>query len=199
MACGNSRFERAFAAAFVVLTLLFTSVFLACGCGESRAGKQKEYRSEWTRIMNGFEAQVEKDDKKAQEMIGNGDTPGVIKLLEQRIDNVWDVYDEIVQLYPPDDLRILHALTLYYLTSVVDQLTAQNALNEAALSGKPTGDLKTIADQAGQKTQYVITELVLEVEKQGIELDSMKDSKPEVQEQQEQGTTPSTEENNRNQ
>lgn len=192
MACGSSRLGKVLVVTIGVFVLICSLLFMACGCGESPDKKQKEYKSEWTRVMDDFEARVEKDDKKAQKMIEDGDTAGVIKLLEQRIDNVWDVYGGIVVLYPPDDLRNLHALTLYDLTCIVAQLQAQNALNEAILSGKPTEDLKTIADQAAQKTQYITTELALEVERQGIKLESMKDIKPQVQEQ-EQGTTPANE------
>lgn len=192
MACGSSKFGRPVIISFIVFSLISVSFCLLCGCGQSPGQKQKEYKAEWTDVMNEYEERVAADDKKAQKLISEEDNAGVIKLLDERIDYVWSVYDAIVVLDPPSEYRELHALTLYYLASVVAQLEAQSDLNEAVLEGKPTDDLKTIAEQAAQKTQYAISELALEVEKQGIELESMKKkSEPKVQESQEQGTVPS--------
>ncbi|MBN2167893.1 MAG: hypothetical protein JW738_01505 [Actinobacteria bacterium] len=189
MAGGLFRGRKAAAAAVLVLTLISVLLLSVCGCAESTERKQKEYRSQWQETMNDFEDRVAADDEKAQKMIDDNDTAGVIRLLDQRVKNVWNVYDEIVVLYPPTDLRKLHALTLYYLTCVVDQLEAQNDLNEAIISGKPTADLKAIADEAAQKSAFVIGQLALEVEKADIKLKSMEKPGPQLQEQ--QGTTPS--------
>lgn len=185
--------RRNFIAAAITVTIILSlaSVFV-CGCAESREQKQKDYRVQWQDSMNAFEERVAADDEKAQKLIEENDTAGVIKLIEERVENVWDVYDEIVVLDPPDDLRRLHALTLYYLTTVVEQLEAQNALNEAVLSGKPVTDLKTIAEEAVQMSAYIIGQLALEVEKTDVKLKSMEDQRPDVQEN--QGTLPSEDE-----
>ncbi|MBN1288495.1 MAG: hypothetical protein JXA49_02530 [Actinobacteria bacterium] len=177
-------------AAIIIVALISVFLVSLCGCAESTERRQAEYKSRWKEVMNEFEDRVAVDDEKAQKMIDDNETAGVIRLLGERIKNVWQVYDEIVVLYPPDDLRRLHALTLYYMTTVVDQLEAQNDLNEAIISGKPTEDLKTIADEAAQKSAFVIGQLALEIEKADIRLKSMEKPGPQVQEQQ-QGTTPS--------
>lgn len=192
MACGNSKFGRSVVVTSLVFILMSIFLFLICGCGQSLEQKQKEYKTEWTDIMNKYEERIAADDKKVQKLASEENNAGVIKLLDERIAYVWSVYDEIAVLEPTAEFRELHALTLYYLTSVVAQLEAQTDLNEAVLAGKPTDDLKTIAEQAAQKTQYVISELALEVEKQGIELESMKKAnETKVQEEKDQSTTPS--------
>jgi hypothetical protein len=110
------------------------------------------------------------DDKKASELINKNDIAGVIKLVNQRILNVDEVTKKILALRPPEDFWKVHAVTLYYLASLRDQLNYQNDLNDAVLTGRPTQDLKTIADQAALKTRAVGAELGIEIQKVDLKL-----------------------------
>ncbi len=153
------------------------------GCGGSDIeSKQKSYQADWKRIMTAFDARVTEDDKKASELVEMNDISGLIKLINERIVNVNEVIAEILGLHPPDDLQDLHSTTLYYLTSLRDQLEAQNDLNEAVLSGKPTQDLKTISDNAAARTQVLAGELGVEIQKAGIGLDEEEDGEKKDEE-----------------
>lgn len=163
----------------VALTLLMQ--LLGCG-GSDIESKQKSYSADWKTIMTAFQVRVTEDDKKASELVEKNDISGLIKLIDERIANVNEVIKEILGLYPPDDLQDLHATTLYYLTSLRDQLNAQNDLNEAVLSGKPTQDLQTISENAAAKTQLVAGELGVEIQKAGIEVDGEEDGEKKDEE-----------------
>lgn len=163
----------------VALTLLVN--LLGCGGGDIE-NKQRSYSADWKRIMTAFDARVTEDDKKANELVEKNDISGLIKLIDERMVNVNEVITEILGLYPPDDLQDLHTVTLYYLTSLREQLKAQNDLNEAILSGKPTQDLKTISDNAAAKTQHVAGELGVGIQKAGIRVDEEEDGEKKDEE-----------------
>ena len=157
----------------IVICIVLASLSLAlAGCNEAGEvkKKQQEYRTEWQEIMGRFQVQVNADDQKANALVKKNDISGLIALIKAREANVDLVMGQILKLYPPDDLRKLHATTLFYLTSLKDQLDAQNSLNEAVLSSAPTGDLKTVAENAAAKTQEVGREIGVEIQKLGIKL-----------------------------
>lgn len=172
---GRSSSNRAVRLAVVALVsisislLAFGAFSSGCGSGsgESSAG---EYKKQWTEIMDSFQDRVLTDDKKASELINKNDIAGVIKLVNQRILNVDEVTKKILALRPPKDFWKVHAVTLYYLASLRDQLNYQNDLNDAVLTGRPTQDLKTIADQAALKTRAVGAELGIEIQKVDLKL-----------------------------
>ena len=172
---GRSSSNRAVRLAVVALVsisislLAFGAFSSGCGSGsgESSVG---EYKKQWTEIMDSFQDRVLTDDKKASELINKNDIAGVIKLVNQRILNVDEVTKKILVLRPPQYLWKVHAVTLYYLASLRDQLNYQNDLNDAVLTGRPTQDLKTIADQAALKTRAVGAELGIEIQKVDLKL-----------------------------
>lgn len=172
--CRSGRARRRAALApvigFAVIVLLSLQLI---GCGGTQA-RQKRYKADWGKTMGAFEAQVKGDDAKANDFVKKNDLPGLIALVNQRIKSLEDTSAKILVLSPPQDLWKLQAVTLYYLVSLIDQLKSQNDLNEAALSGKPTTDLKSIADTAKQKTQAVGAELGIELQKNGIRLQAGK-------------------------
>ncbi len=163
-----------FALACVVLVGSFLGL---AGC-DSVEDKQKEYRSEWLEIMAAFEKRVAADDKKGNELAQKNDIAGIMELVQKRVKYVDSTFDEIALLYPPADLRRLHSLTLFYLTSIVDQLEANIDLYEAARSGKPTADLQAIAEAAVKQTEAVKQELALEIDRVGLELEVPEGSEP---------------------
>ncbi|MCG2796729.1 MAG: hypothetical protein L6427_12885 [Actinomycetia bacterium] len=163
---------------YLVLAVTAAAVLaVACpGCGGGgKAGNEKEYKARWTDIMDTFDQRVVKDDKRAEEFVAKNDISGLINLVNRRVDDIDEVFGQVLELYPPEDLRKLHAVTLYYLINMRDQLVAQNILNEAALSGKPTEDLKKIADDEAARTQMTARELGIELQRKGIMLKSVKE------------------------
>ena len=174
----------------ISISLLAFGAF-SSGCGNgSGESSIEEYKKQWTEIMDSFQARVLTDDKKANELINKNDIAGVIKLVNQRILNVDEVTKKILVLRPPKDLRKVHAVTLYYLASLRDQLRYQNDLNDAVLTGKPTQDLKAIADQAALKTRVVGSELGVEIQKVDMKLKSTEEQ-PEPKQSATQSATKS--------
>jgi len=161
----------------LLCAMLGVSFLTAAGC-ESAEQKQKEYRSQWLEIMSAFEKRVAADDKKGNELAQKNDIAGVMELVSKRTKYVNSTFDEIALLYPPAGLRRLHSLTLFYLTSIVDQLEANIDLYEAARSGKPTADLQAIAEAAVSQTEAVKQELALEIDRAGLKLEVREGSEP---------------------
>ncbi|MBK5094002.1 MAG: hypothetical protein JJE48_10880, partial [Actinobacteria bacterium] len=122
--------------------------------------------------------------------INKNDIAGVIKLVKQRISNVDEVTKKILVLRPPQDFWKVQAVTLYYLASLKDQLKDQNDLNDAVLTGKPTQDLKAIADQAALKTRAIGAELGVEIQKVDLKLKSTEEQ-PEPKQSATQSATKS--------
>jgi hypothetical protein len=87
-----------------------------------------------------------------------------------RLSYVTDVLAEVMKLYPAADLRKLQALTIYYMVALQDQFKAQNDVNEALLSGKPTQDLTSIAEIYIKRAQTIGNELGIELQKTRIKL-----------------------------
>jgi hypothetical protein len=161
----------------VVVTALTVSVFLlgtgvlSSGCGgNSEQASADQYKKQWTDIMNAFQARVASDDKQNTTLVDKNDVNGAMKLLNQRGANVDEVEGKILELKPTKDLRKVHAITLYYLTSLKDQFNYQSEFYNALLTGLPSTDLKTIADQAALKTRAIGAELAIEIQKLDMKL-----------------------------
>jgi Zn-dependent oligopeptidase len=148
------------------------------GCDQLKQ-KQKEYKKKWTETMSAFEERVKKDDDKANGLGEKNDVVGLINLANERIKYVDSTYDKIADYYPPAELRKLHAVTLFYLTSIVEQLKANSDLYDALRTGKPANDLKAIADDAAKQTAAIRYELTLEMDKAGLKLESEKKKQPQ--------------------
>ena len=161
-----------FVVILVLLTALLAAALLIAGCDESGevAKKQQQFKTQWLDIMEVFQGRVNSDDSKADKLVQKNDLAGLIELIKLRISNVDSVLGKVLPLYPPDNLRKLQVTTLYYLQSLMDQLVAQNNLNEAVLSGNPTADLQTIAGNAAAKTKALGRELGIEMQKVGVKL-----------------------------
>ena len=173
----NGRGRAGGGARIAAMTVLIISLFLlglgalSSGCGgSSEQAQADQYKKQWTDIMNAFEARVSTDDKKNAALVEKNEVTGVIKLMNQRIANLDEVTGKIVLLKPPRNLWKVHAVTLYYLSSLKDQFTNQNNFYNAVLTGLPAGDLKTIADQMALKTRAVGAELGVEIQKLDMEL-----------------------------
>jgi len=173
----NGRGRTGGGARIAAMTVLIISLFLlglgalSSGCGgSSEQAQADQYKKQWTDIMNAFEARVTTDDKKNAALVEKNEVTGVIKLMNQRIANLDEVTGKIVLLKPPRNLWKVHAVTLYYLSSLKDQFTNQNNFYNAVLTGLPAGDLKTIADQMALKTRAVGAELGVELQKLDIKL-----------------------------
>ena len=173
----NGRGRTGGGARIAAMTVLIISLFLlglgalSSGCGgSSEQAQADQYKKQWTDIMNAFEARVTTDDKKNAALVEKNEVTGVIKLMNQRIANLDEVTGKIVLLKPPRNLWKVHAVTLYYLSSLKDQFTNQNNFYNAVLTGLPAGDLKTIADQMALKTRAVGAELGVEIQKLDMEL-----------------------------
>lgn len=173
--------------ACAIAMLLLVQV-LGCN-GSDIQQKQDCYRADWKRIMTAFDSRVISDDMKASKLVEQDDISGLIKLIDERIGNVDGVILEILDLYPPDDLQDLHAVTLYYLVSLREQLKTQNDLNEAVISGKPTQDLKAISDDAAAKAQAIAGELGIEIQKAGIKMGEKEDAEKKDEKSDEGGET----------
>jgi len=162
-------------ATVILLTVSVASLafgVLSSGCGSSQPSSAKEYKKQWTEIMDAFQTRVAADDKKTTALIEKKDVAGVIKLVNQRIANVDEVFGKIIVLRPPVELRKVHAETLYYFTSLKDQFNYQNDFYNAVLTGLPAKDLQTISNQATYKTRAIGAEIQLEIQRVGLKLKS---------------------------
>ena len=173
----NGRGRTGGGARIAAMTVLIISLFLlglgalSSGCGgSSEQAQADQYKKQWTDIMNAFEARVTTDDKKNAALVEKNEVTGVIKLMNQRIANLDEVTGKIVLLKPPRNLWKVHAVTLYYLTSLEGQFNDLSEFYNAVLTGLPATDLKTIADQAALKTRAVGAELAVEIQKLDMEL-----------------------------
>ena len=163
-------------ATVILLTVSVASLafgVLSSGCGSGNPpSSAKEYKKQWTEIMDAFQTRVLADDKKATALIGKNDAAGVIKLVNRRTAYVDEVTGKILMLRPPEELRKVHAVTLYYLTSLKDQFKYQNDFYNAVLTGLPAKDLQTISDQAAYKTRAIGAELGVEIQRVDLKLKS---------------------------
>ena len=173
----NGRGRAGGGARFAAMTVLIISLFLlgigtlSSGCGgNSEQASADQYKKQWTDIMNAFQARVAADDKKNAALVDKNDVTGAIKLSNRRIANIGEVTGKILELNPTKDLRKVHAVTLYYLTSLEGQFNDLSEFYNAVLTGLPATDLKTIADQAALKTRAVGAELAVEIQKLDMEL-----------------------------
>jgi len=161
------------AALIVVLgcAVVVLLILLLLGVGVSR-GPQSEssFKGDWKTVMSKFQSRVSADDKNAEDLVTKNDVSGLIALVNQRIANVDATTQEILKLYPPASMDKLQAITLFYLQSLKDQLTSQNGVNNAALAGQPTTDLKKISDQAAAQARGMAGLLGIELQKLGITL-----------------------------
>lgn len=156
----------------VTMAVLMLGASAIGGCGQSLKDRQEDYRSEYVEIVNAFQAEVAKEDAKAQELVEGNNLAGLIKLNVVRIENISRTFDDISALSAPGELRRVHAYTLYYLMALVDQMEAQTAFAEAVLSGKPSGDLQQITESAALRAQQLGGELALELQKANIEIEA---------------------------
>lgn len=157
-------------AALVMVALLAVGAMVLTGCDDVRQ-KEKAFKDEWTRVIKGFEARTAKDDKKGQELVAENDLAGVIDLTRKRIAYSDEVLGELLELYPPQELRKLHVLSLYYLITIKDRLDQQISLYEAILNNRPTADIETVLEQLIARNQTIGRELGIELQKEGISLD----------------------------
>ena len=159
----------------VVSISAFLLVFgaFSSGCGNGSGESSFEgYKKQWSDIMNPFETRTETDEQKAGEIIKSNDIAALIRLYNQRILNIEEVMKKIIALRPPKDLWKAHSLTLSYLLDLRDQVTYQNNLNDALITGKPVKDLQSISGQAVLKTRIVGAELLIEIQRVGLQLQS---------------------------
>ena len=180
-----------------VVTITSVSIFLlglgalSSGCGgSSEQALTDKYRKQWTEIMDAFQTRVLGDDKKTNALIDKNDAAGVIKLVNQRIANIDEVTGKILALRPSKDLWKVHAITLYYLSSLKDQFKNQNEFYNAVLTGLPTKDLKTISDQAAYMTRVIGAELGVEIQRVDLKLKSIGEQ-PKSQQSEQQSATQS--------
>lgn len=171
MKANRARFEKVRCGLVIaIIAAMATSVLFLAGCGNGLQQKQSQFKEQWLTVIDALEAQVAKDDAQANNLANKGDLAGLTRLINARINRVNTALGKILQLYPPEQMRRLQAITAYYLATLLDQLQAQKQLYEAAIGGRPTTDLQTIAEKLSQKTKAVASELGVELQKLGINL-----------------------------
>jgi hypothetical protein len=146
---------------FLVITGL---VFLVVGCGNSTAQKEATYKEQWTKQVNQFEKRVSSDDKKANALAEKNDMAGLFRLINERKAYVKTVQTQILKLNTPDKYQNVQILTLFYLLSLEQRLTAQNNLTEAILS-----------DAYVTRTQQIGNELGIEISDAGLTLKAVEE------------------------
>lgn len=169
--------------ALIVAVALAAGALVLAGCDDTPQ-KEKSFKGEWTRIIKESEARTAKDDKKGQELVAEDDLAGVIDLTRRRMAYSDEVLGKLLKLYPPQDLRKLHVLSLYYLVTIKDRLDQQISLYEAILNNRPTADIETVLEQLIARSQTIGRELGIELQKEGISLDQKSENGT--------GTKPST-------
>ena len=171
MKANRARFEKAGCClAIALMVVATTSVLFLAGCGSGLQQKQSQFKEQWLTVIDALEGQVTKDDTQANDLAQKGDLAGLLRLIDVRIGRVDAALGKVLQLYPPEQMRRLQAITAYYLATLLDQLQAQKQLYEAAIGGRPTTDLQTIAQNLSQNTKAVASELGVELQKLGINL-----------------------------
>ncbi len=138
-----------------------------------RGGETKGYEKRWRTVMVEFQNRVEKDDKSAERYSENKDMTSLLRLANNRIEYFRDVIGRLLELTPPERYRKLHVLTAHYIFTLIDQLEAQKELNEALLEGKPTEDLSKIAESAKARAQQGLQELLIEMQKAGVTIETV--------------------------
>lgn len=160
--------------AVTICLVLVVAALAVVGCGEpSEEQKAETYRKEWKDIMDGFFKKLNEDDKEAEELSNQGDTAGVIKLVNERIRGIEETIDELMALDPPAELQRLQIVTLYFMLTLIDQLEAQNELNKAMVSGQPTTDLQTKVENMARRVGSIGNELSVEQVSAGIVLEEI--------------------------
>lgn len=168
MTVGRKTWSRSLLA---VLALALAVAVMVTGCGNN-------YKSQYIDAVSQFESQVSKDDAKLSDLAAKNDVEGLIGLNRDRSKVVEDTFNKVIALTPPADLRKLHALTLYYLIAIEDQIAAQNDLYEAIIKGTPTDDLKKMVENTANRVKAVGIDLGVEVQKQGINIKAPSTKQP---------------------
>lgn len=166
----------------IIFLFLLIGILILQGC------YGKSYPNAYKEIIDRFEERVTRDDKHAEDLAKNNDLSGLIKLNSSRKRYVSETLKELIELDPGTDYVRLHALTLYYLVAIEDQIDAQNNYYDALSTGKPSQDLQKIADSMTARVQLVARELSLELSKLGITLKS----EPKKSEEKPQSSSPGT-------
>jgi|GEM_PF-1433412 len=162
----------------LVCCLALTGGLLLAGCG---GNSTERYRAEWKKIVEKFISTIKVDDAQAQKLVESKDYSGVIKLVKDRIEAIEDTMGTVLALNPPKSLQKIHVLTLYFMVSLTNQLTVQNELNKANLSGETTTDLEAKVKNLSQRAAAANQELAIEQLSQGIVIEEKgsKKQKPE--------------------
>ena len=150
--------------------LIVGLIYLVVGCGNPTAQMEANYRKQWTTIMNKFESRGASDDLKANSLAKKNDIAGLYRFINERTDYVISVLTQVLKLDTPDKYRNVQVLTLFYLLTLEQRLKAQNDVNNAVLSGNPTGDLKKIADAYVSRSQEIGNELGVAINAVGLTL-----------------------------
>lgn len=153
----------------ILATLMVGGLLVIVGCDDTQQ-KEKAFKAEWIKIISDFEDRTAKDDKKGQDLVAKNDLPGVINLTRERMAYVDQTLSKLLKLYPPQDLRKLQVLSIYYLVTIKDRLEQQIALYDALINNRPTTDLGTVLDQLIARSQTIGRELGIELQKEGIVL-----------------------------
>jgi hypothetical protein len=152
---------------------LFLGSFLLAGCGNAEESKQKEFKEEWTKIMKEFQARLDSDDEKNNELSENQDIAGLIALTKQRMANSEEVLESILKLYPPEDLRKLDVVSAYYLITLQDRLEQQIVLYNAILDDTPQNEIVEVLNNLIARNDTIGRELGIEMQKNGITIEEI--------------------------
>lgn len=162
-----------FLAAVAVLAMVLLLV-IPTGCGTPSTSEREEtYRTQYKETMEDFFKRIEQDDKKAEELSKKGDNAGVMQLVNKRLENMSETMLALSKLTPTTKYLKLHAITLYFVNCLIEQLEAQNELNKASVSGESTTDLQARVQNAMGKVTQVGRELSVEQLSVGIVLEGV--------------------------
>jgi len=167
-------------AVLVVVTAVLVPLVLNAGCGET---DEENYRDQWAETMKEFNKKDDQLGKQMSELIqkenlSDDELSRLIKLSKQSLENERSTFGRILKLEAPRKYWKLQAVTLYYLLSFAEGLQAQMEFYEAALSKKPTEDLRKIAEGYLQRKETLRQELILEIRSLDIDL-GQKEKQPE--------------------
>lgn len=72
----------------VLVSVVVVTVFVVAGILLRPQNPNVAYKTQWTKTMTAFQAQINKDDAKANALAKKNDAAGLFKLVKTRIDNV---------------------------------------------------------------------------------------------------------------
>ena len=180
---GNNSGRGKAALGVLLSAFLLASIVIACLAASGCENSETSYKNQLVSAMQQFNTRDEQVGKKLQAILKKQnfsvqDLTNLVQDTKQLIQNGDTTFQKVAKLTPPEKYWKLHAITLYYLLAYSDYLKSTGDLYQAVLSGKPTEDLKKVAQDYLARKESLRQELAIELQTQGTDLSKQPNKKP---------------------